>query len=89
MKVIGESNEGYICIIQHTELEKFMDQYYGKMKKLKCGDNVDLGRGHDFANEIQDAFKKTSELINSNKRVIEAIFNGITVVTNTSELEVK
>lgn len=68
-----------MCIVSHDELEKFMNQYYGKIKLLKVGDNVDLGKGYDFASEIKSAMKATSELINKNKGVIAAIMNGITV----------
>lgn len=87
MEVIGETKDKYICIIDHTELEKFLGQYYNNLKRLKPGDIVDLGKGYDFHRDIKDAFEKTSNLITSNKKVIEAIFNGITVVTNNHELE--
>ena len=79
MEVIGEQKDKYICIVGPTELEKFLGQYYGNMKRLKPGDKVDLGRGYDFHAEIVDAMKTTSDMIGKNKKIIEAIFNGITV----------
>lgn len=86
MKVIGDAGpEEYICIVGHTELEKFMGQFYGKMKHLKAGDNVNLGRGYDFSCEIKSAMRATSDLIEKNKAVIEAIINGITVVNSCSD----
>lgn len=79
MEVIGEQKDKYICIVGHTELEKFLGQFYGNLKRLKPGDMVDLGRGYDFRSEIADAMKLTADMIGKNKKIIEAILNGITI----------
>jgi hypothetical protein len=83
MKVIGIANQfhvKYICEVSHTEIEQFLNTYYGGTKRLEVGAEVDLGKGYDFAKDAKDAMDKTSDLIKSNKKVIEAILNGIQVV---------
>jgi len=52
---------------------------------LKVGQVVDLGRGYDFASEAKAAMKATSELIEKNKKVVEAIFNGIQIIGRNEE----
>ena len=80
MKFIGEAGRGkYICEVSHTELEKFLGLYYGKMKEIRVGDEIDLGAGHNHAAEISDAMRKTREFIESNSKIIEAILNGMTI----------
>ena len=62
MKVIAKSNDStYICEVSHTELEKFLDQYYGRMQKLSVGQEINLGQGHDFAARIESACKSMVE----------------------------
>lgn len=62
MKVIAKANEStYICEVSHTELEKFMNQYYGKLDKLSVGQTVNLGQGHDFSGRIESACKTMVE----------------------------
>lgn len=81
MKVIGKINsESYICEVSHTEIEKFKNLYYNKLHTLKVGDSLDLGAGYDFYVDTVRALNKTEELISSNKKVVEAILNGITLV---------
>jgi hemerythrin-like domain-containing protein len=85
MKVIGMANDGwkhekvYICEVRHAELEKFMGLFYDKMDALKVGDSVELGKGYDYAAEISNAMKTTKEFIESNKKIVEAILNGLTI----------
>lgn len=55
MKIIGKTDNGYIAEISHIELEKSADKYYGKLEKLKVGDNYDLGKGYDFRNDLRRA----------------------------------
>lgn len=81
MKVIGTGHSGkYLCEVDHTELEKFLGQYYGNMKRLKIGDHVDLSRGYDFADEARAACKATEEFIKNNSKMIRAIMDGITIL---------
>jgi hypothetical protein len=86
MKVLGEGkNNSYICEISHTELEKFMNQYYGKMKSLKIGEEVNLGEGYDFYIDTKAALKETSDFIKANSKIIDAIMNGFRVLGEKSE----
>ena len=62
MKVIAKASEStYICEVSHDELEKFMDQYYGKMQRLQVGDAVNLGQGYDFASRIETACREMTD----------------------------
>ena len=87
MDIIGESKDKYICIVGHTELEKFLGQYYGQLKRLNPGDTIDLGRGYDFHESIVAAMNSTSEMIHKNKKIIEAILNGISVINKFNTIE--
>lgn len=85
MKVIGESgNNKYICEIDFYELEKFLNLYYGKMSRMKVGDEIDLSKGYDFYVKTMSALQKTDELIKANKEVIDVIFTGIHVSANAN-----
>lgn len=78
MKVIAlVERQKYICEVGHYELEKFLNLYYGKMQELRVGENIDLGKGHNFATEAADALKKTREFIQANQQVVTAILNGL------------
>ena len=58
MKIIGKTSENggdYLAIINHTELEKLTDKYYGQLSALKVGDSMDLGAGYNFRGDIQSA----------------------------------
>lgn len=83
MKIIGITSENYskqyICTVDHSELEKFLGLYYDKLKKLSPGDEVDLGKGYNYASEIKDAMKKTREFVESNQKVVTAILNGLSI----------
>ena len=88
MEVIGNINyDTYICKVHHTELEKFLNQYYnGKgLDKLKTGDVVNLGDGHDFARDTQEALETVSALIKANEKVINTIMRGFCVLGNTPQ----
>ena len=58
MKVIGKTKDGYICEIDHSEIEKVFDKYYGHLNPLKLGDDIDLGQGYSFRNEISATCKR-------------------------------
>lgn len=84
MKIIGIGDgreTTYICEVRHSEIEKFLGLYYGNMKPLKVGSDVDLGKGYDFMRDTTSALKKTEEFITENKKVIDAIFIGIQVMS--------
>ena len=63
MKIIGKSATGYIAEFNHTEIEKFMNLYYGKMKRLEIGDEVNFGKGFDFHADVVTALAKTREFL--------------------------
>lgn len=87
MKVIGTGSEGYskeyICTITHTELEKYLGLYYSqddkKLKSLKVGDEVDLTKGFEYAGQISDALRQTREFVESHRKVVSAILNGLRI----------
>ena len=81
MKVIGIADrDTYLCEVDHKELEKFMGLYYGKLDRLKVGEEVDLGKGHDFHQDTKIALEQTTAFIESNKKVIDTIMTGIKVM---------
>lgn len=64
MKVLGITESGsYICEVSHAELEKVLDKYYRRLEKLKPGQTVDIGAGHDFRNEIQGAAQSVLDAV--------------------------
>ena len=75
--VIGGRGSKYLCEIDHTEIEKYMGQYYGNMEKLKEGGELDLSKGFDFYSATKEAMQKTESFITAHKRTIDTIFNGI------------
>lgn len=90
MLVIGKvKNDEYICTISHIELEKFLGLYYGGKKTIEVGEEINLGIGYDYVKETESAMRKTEEIIKSNKDIITAIMNGIMVIGNKTESEVK
>ncbi|MBC2594914.1 hypothetical protein H5P28_11660 [Ruficoccus amylovorans] len=90
MKVIAIVEEGhnstpnFIAEVGHTELEKFMDLFYGKMRAPKVGDIIDLGKGHDFHGDTCEALSKTEAFIESNKKVINGIMSGFSVLGHSA-----
>ena len=86
MKIIGMgSGKTYICEVSHTEIEKFLNLYYGKMKHMKPGDDVDLGKGYQFHHDTMNALRKTDEFLQANKDVVSAITSGISIAVKGLE----
>ena len=81
---LGASDE-YICKIKHSELEKYFNLYYNKMNRLKVGDTVDLGTGHDFASDTRRALQTTEEFIKDHKKIIDTIMQGFCVLGNLNQ----
>lgn len=82
MKVLavkGSRGNTYICEVNHTEIEKHQNLYYGNMKTLKEGEEIDLGAGYDFAEEARETLSKTEAFFNANKKMIKTIAKGINV----------
>lgn len=87
MRVLAKaSDKVYICEVTHDELEKFMNLYYGKLSTIKVGDGIDLSKGYDFYKDTTAALEKTKAFIDSNKKVIEAIFSGINTMAGMTEV---
>lgn len=85
MKIIALAGSNkYIAEIDHAEVEKFFNLYYGKMKELKIGANIDLGRGYDWSFEIKTAMNTTKKFIEDNQKIISAIMNGFTILSDTT-----
>ena len=80
MKVIAKIEHGiFICEVTHGEVEKFMGKYYGHLKTLEVGDEIDLGKGHDFFSDTTDALRKTKDFMESNSKTIKTILEGIKI----------
>ena len=79
MKVIGKNEDDYIVTVSPSELEKFMGQYYGKMDRLKIGDDVDLGSGYDYMVDTKRAMDTTRKFIEDNGKIIDAIIRGLQI----------
>jgi hypothetical protein len=87
MKVIGKTKHGYICEVDHSELEKYMNLYYGNMGKLETGEELDLGKGYEFKNDIVSAMNKTEDLVKSHSKVLEAMARGINFLGRVKDEE--
>ena len=62
MKIIGDAgNKNYLVEISHTEIEKVIGKYYGKLNALKVGEVVDIAAGYDFASDILSACKAMTD----------------------------
>ena len=81
MKIIGKINyKNYICEVDHEELEKFLNLYYGKLKEPMVGDVIDLGKGHDFYKDTKIALQETSNFIKANRKVIDTITEAFIIL---------
>lgn len=79
MRVIAKiEDKRYLCEIEHTELEKFMNLYYCNLKELKVGDSIDLSTGYDHFKDTKEALEQTQKFFKSNIKTIEAITNAFT-----------
>jgi hypothetical protein len=79
MKVIAKVNEKeYICKVNHDELEKFLNLFYGKLNPLKVNDEIDLSKGYNFYREIGNICNTMEESIKayrSNQDTLLAFIN--------------
>lgn len=81
MKVIAKVKyDQYICEVSHDELEKFLNKYYGEMKKLEVNSEIDLGKGYDFFSDTKSALQKTQSFIKSNGEIIKTIIEGVKIL---------
>ena len=70
MLIIGiQDSDNYLAVVNHTELEKASNLYYGNMKKLKVGDSVDLGQGYNFSSKIESVCR---DMLSATKSFDEA-----------------
>jgi hypothetical protein len=83
MKIIAEVSCGkYICEVEKTEIEKFLNLYYDKMATIRVGDEINLGAGYDHAEDIEQAMNTTKRFIKDNQKTVNAIMNGLTITAN-------
>ena len=73
MKVLGHTEKHYLCEVSHSELEQFLDLYYDKLKKLKVGDEIDLGTGYKWHLKTATALKQTEDFFKAHRENIQAI----------------
>lgn len=87
MKVLGTAGDGkYLCEISHNEIDKFLGTYCGNTRKLSVGQEVDLGKGYDYKRDIDAALCTTKKFIEGNRKIIDAIMNGLTVASIRDEV---
>jgi hypothetical protein len=87
MKIIGMQGEQYIAVISHTEMEKLTDNYYGKLPKLKVGDDFDLGAGYDFRSDIRNACSSAVDAMKRYESAQGSLFKFAMMVTALPEPE--
>lgn len=88
MKVIAKSSESkYICEVSHEELEKFLDQYYGKLRKLDVGHELNLGQGYDFSARIESACKSMADAMREFDRARKTMTDFAVAVAQQSKGE--
>ena len=84
MKVLGINGENYsrkyIVEIGHSELEEFLGKYYGKLDKLKAGEEVDLSVGMDFYKKTMDAVKTHRDFIQKNQEIVKILTDGFQIL---------
>lgn len=86
MNVIGKTKDGFLCEVNKTEIEKYLNLYYNKMGEIKIGDTIDLSKGYDFYRDSIDAMRKTDEFLKAHKAVVEAIFTGISLAVKSEDI---
>ena len=87
MKVIAKVEQDvYICQVSHTEIEKYLGLYYGKLKGVIVGTEIDLSKGFQYHSEILGAMKKTTEFIEANSHIVSAIMNGLRIQASATDL---
>ena len=80
MKVLGlAGSTKYVVEIDKVEIEKFLNLYYNKMDGLKVGDEIDLGKGYDWAKETEQASRETQQFFKSNIKTINVITRAFTL----------
>jgi len=68
MKILGIiNNERYICEINHSELEKYLNLYYGKLRRLRPGEVVELDKGYEFHRRIVEEYSKYRQFVKANQ----------------------
>lgn len=86
MKVIGiaenGANRSYVAIVTHTELEKLTDKYYGKVLELRIGQEMDLGAGYAFREDIRGALNSMTEAMKSFERARATLMAFAAMVSN-------
>jgi len=87
MKILGISENGkYIAEVTHTEIEQYLDLYYGHLEKLSVGKEIDLGNGYKHYENTKRALEKTQDFFKANIENINAITNAMLL---TSKKETK
>ena len=86
MKIIGNAENGnYIAIINHEELEKCFDKFYGKLPKLFVGSQLDIGVGHDFRSDIVKACRNMLDAYKSFETSHTSMMNFAVMVQEANQ----
>ena len=70
----------YIALVNHTELEKAAGLYYGNMKAMAVGDEIDLGQGYNYSAEIKRACDTMTEAMKAFEKAKDTLMRFAVMV---------
>lgn len=82
MKIIATvRHKVYLAEVSHTELEKFLNLYYNKLKELNVGQEIDLGKGYDHFRDTQAACSAVKDVVDKGAKFISTLTEGIAMMS--------
>jgi len=86
VKIIGlDGNGNYVAVVDHSELEKVVNKYYGNLPRLKAGDDFPLGSGYDFKAGIQSVCEQMQRSMEAFERNAKTLSNFAAMVAELPE----
>ncbi len=74
MKIIGKiNNDMYIAEVGYHELSKYFNLYYSRMSRPNVGDVFDLGKSHDFADDVRSSVTKLKDCFDAAASIGDAV----------------
>ena len=74
MKVIGKGErDTFIGEFSQSEIQEFLNVHFRDKKDLKVGDEVDLGRGYNFAREVKRSVESINATIEGANQIAVAV----------------
>ena len=87
MKVLGINNSNYptkyIAEVSHTELEKYLNQYYikPKLETLVVGQEIDLSKGYEYKKDADEIYRKITEVFGKNNETLTALNRAVELIS--------